>query len=207
MSRLGKTATVLTVMNITDTLLSVTLQLSETLKWRSCQHLKFEVSKTHFRDYTLADWDETTMQATLLIDAGHQGPGANWARQLKTGQSLNFMGPGGGFHQPTAASNLLCIGDVSAIGHFTSLHLRKAPQQQLYALICHQQELPGSILNMPLIKLNDHLKGVAAWLQNEMFLMNDTTFYVAGNMQLVVQTRKLLKQMGAQQIKPAGFWE
>jgi NADPH-dependent ferric siderophore reductase len=207
MSRIGKTAHVITTAHITDSLLAIKLHTPDLTKWRSCQHLKFDTGKSHYRDYTLAHWDEASKQATLLIDAGHEGAGSNWARQLQPGQSLLYAGPGGGIHQPTASTHLVCIGDASAIGHFSSLFHRKGPQQQLYSLVSHNQPLPLKILDMPVATTPGYIGGIERWLLQQPFPMHDTTFYVAGNIPLVVQIRKLVKRLGAQQIKAQGFWE
>lgn len=207
MSRIGKTAHVITTENITDSLLAITLHTPDLVKWRSCQHLKFETGKLHYRNYTLAHWDEASKQATLLIDAGHEGSGSDWARQLRPGQTLLYAGPGGGIHQPTAATHLVCIGDASAIGHFSSLFHRKGMRQQLYTLISHKQPLPLKILNMPVDTTPEYIAGIECWLLQQPFAMHDTTFYVAGNIPLVVQIRKLIKRLGAPQIKAQGFWE
>ncbi|WP_110057391.1 siderophore-interacting protein [Chitinophaga sp. S165] len=207
MSRIGKTARVITTENITDSLLAITLHTPDLAKWRSCQHLKFETGKGHYRDYTLAHWNEANKQGTLLIDAGHEGAGSNWARLLRPGQALLYAGPGGGIHQPTAAAHLVCLGDASAIGHFSSLFHRKGTQQQLYTLISHKQPLPLKILDMPVDTTAGYIAGVERWLLQQPFPMSDTTFYVAGNIPLVVQIRKLIKRLGAQQIKAQGFWE
>jgi NADPH-dependent ferric siderophore reductase len=198
MARLGKTARVISTEYITNQLLSVKLQLPDALKWRSCQHLKFEIEKSHYRDYTLASWNAATQQAILLIDTGHDGPGANWARELKAGDTALYAGPGGGFHQPTAATHLVCIGDASAVGHFRSLYHRKAAAQQLHVLVCHHQPLPAHILEMPVNTILNYTSGVIDWLGRQDLPMDDVTFYVAGQVRLVVQTRKLLKQLGAQ---------
>jgi NADPH-dependent ferric siderophore reductase len=207
MARMGKTANVIATEYIANNLLAVTLQLPDALKWRSCQHLKFEVDKSNCRDYTVAAWDAATQQATLLIATGHEGAGSNWARQLQPGDTTLYVGPGGGFHQPTASTHLVCIGDASAVGHFTSLHLRKGAGQQLHTLICHHQPLPEQLLHMPVTTLLNYTSGVIEWLTKHELPLQDTTFYVAGQLRLVVQTRKLLKQLGATQIKPASFWE
>jgi NADPH-dependent ferric siderophore reductase len=208
MSRIGRTAHVITTQHITEHLLSVTLHLPVSIKWCSCQHLKFETTPgANYRDYTLAHWDEARKQATLLIDIGHEGSGSNWAQQLRPGQSLICAGPGGGFHQPTAATHLVCIGDASAIGHFTSLYHRKRNQQFLHALVTHYAQLPSDILGTPITTIPDHLTGIEQWLVHQDLPMAEVTFYVAGHVPLVIQTRKLLKRLGAQQIKPAGFWE
>jgi NADPH-dependent ferric siderophore reductase len=204
MSRIGKTAHVNSITAITDSLLEISLHLPDSLNWRSCQHLKCETGKHTYRDYTIANWDEITQTATLLIDAGHEGAGSNWVRQLKPGQAFSCAGPGGGFHQPTAADNLVCIGDVSAIGHFVSLFKRS--KQQFHTLIV-SKPLPETILEMPIetITQDDYSAQLSRWLKS--LPLQDTTFYVAGNIPLVVKTRKILKDRGWKQIKSAGFWE
>ena len=207
MSRIGKTAHVTATEYITDNLLAITLHMPDLTKWRSCQHLKLETEKSHLRDYTLAHWDETNKRGILLINVGHKGPGSSWARQLQPGQSLLYAGPGGGIHQPTNASHLVCIGDASAIGQFTSLYHRKGSQQQQHTIISHQQPLPASILNMPVVTTPAHITGIEHWLLQQPLPMHDTTFYTAGHIPMVVQIRKLLKRLGAQQIKAQGFWE
>jgi NADPH-dependent ferric siderophore reductase len=201
MSRIGKTAYVTNVTAITDTLLQITLYLPESLNWRSCQHLKCETGKHSYRDYTIASWDAATKKAVLFIETGHDGTGSNWAKQLQPDQSFFFAGPGGGggFQQPTAADNLVCIGDTSAIGHFVSLYESKSPKQQLDTLIINA-DLPATILGMPI--QTGELK---SWLST--LNLQETTFYLAGNIPLVVKTRKTLKELGWKQIKSAGFWE
>src|SRR3954471_9180273 len=92
MSRLGKTAHVNGITAITDSLLKINLHLPEALNWRSCQHLKCEVGRHTYRDYTVADYDAKTQTATLLIHAGHEGSGSNWARRLQPGQAFSFAG-------------------------------------------------------------------------------------------------------------------
>jgi NADPH-dependent ferric siderophore reductase len=204
MSRLGKTAQVKSVTAITDSLLEISLQLPDALNWRSCQHLKCEVGKHTYRDYTIADWNKNTLTATLLIHAGHEGAGSNWARQLQPGDEFSYAGPGGGFHQPTASDNLVGIGDASAIGHFTSLFNRS--KQQFHTLIV-SKPLPETILGMPITTIiaDDYSAQLNSWLKS--LPLQDTTFYVAGNIPLIVKTRKILKEAGWKQIKPAGFWE
>lgn len=202
MSRIGKTAYVINTTAITDSLLQITLHLPEPINWRSCQHLKCETGKQTYRDYTIASWDEATRTAVLLIHAAHEGPGSNWAKQLQPEQSFFYAGPGGGFHQPAAADDLVCIGDASAIGHFVSLHKRRHPQQQFHTMILGGP-LPATILDMPIN--TGASEQLTNWIQD--LPLQETTFYVAGHIPLLIKTRKTIKELGWKQIKSAGFWE
>jgi NADPH-dependent ferric siderophore reductase len=202
MSRIGKTAYVINTTAITDSLLQITLRLPEAINWRSCQHLKCETGKQTYRDYTIASYDAATLTVELLIHAGHEGAGSNWAKQLQPEQSFFFAGPGGGIHQPTAADNLVCIGDASAIGHFVSLYKRRHPQQQFHTMIIGTS-LPANILDMPIDTGTS--EQLTNWIQA--LPLEETTFYVAGHIPLLVKTRKTIKELGWKQIKSAGFWD
>jgi NADPH-dependent ferric siderophore reductase len=115
------------------------------------------------------------------------------------------MGPGGGFHQPTGAGQLVCIGDASATGHFVSLYKRKHPEQGFHALFLGTTPLPAKVLDMPIHCLTE--ASLISRLEQLSLPSQDTTFYVAGYIPMVVQIRKLLKQYGWKQIKATGFWE
>jgi hypothetical protein len=94
--------------------------------------------------------------------------------------------------------------EAGSIGHFTSLFKRS--KQQFHTLIV-SEPLPETILGMPIetITATDYAAQLSSWLKN--LPSADTTFYVAGNIPLVVKTRKILKDAGWKQIKSAGFWE
>jgi NADPH-dependent ferric siderophore reductase len=202
MSRIGKTASVINKTAITDSLWQITLQLPEVINWRSCQHLKCEIGKQAYRDYTIASYDAATLTVELLIHAGHEGAGSSWAKQLQPEQSFFYAGPGGGFPQLTAADNLVCIGDASAIGHFVSLYKRRHPRQQFHTMILGGP-LPATILDMPVNTGTS--EQLTNWIQD--LPLQETTFYVAGHIPLLVKTRKTIKELGWKQIKSSGFWD
>lgn len=213
MSRMGKTAYVSSITNITATLLQVDLYLPEPLSnWRSTQHLKCEIAKLAYRDYTLAHWDAATQTATLLIHTGHNGAGSNWARQLQPAQPVLYAGPGGGIHQPATEGKLVCIGDASAIGHFASLYTRRHDNQPFHVLVTAAPgEVPPVVSEMPLQVITyspaSYNEQLTAWLHQYNISSKGTTFYVAGYIPLVIQAKKLLKHQGAGRIKSAGFWK
>lgn len=207
MGRMGKTAHVRQITALDHRLLQLELQLPDPLSWCSCQHLKCQVGATAFRDYSIAHYNTNTQVATLLIDAGHIGKGSQWLRQLAPGDPVLYAGPGGGMHQPTSAVQLVCIADASAIGHMLSLFHRRHPEQGFHTLAIGEDPLPKQVMGMPLHFSDGQEKDVLNWLDQLQLPLHDTTFYVAGYIPMVVQTRKLLKQLGWKQVKAAGFWE
>jgi len=203
MARFGKTAHVTEITKLNASLYQVSISLNDPFSWKSCQRAKFMMGGA-FRDYTFAHWDEATNTAIILIDAAHNGAGSNGVRKLQPGDMLSYAGPEGGDQQPAATKNLVCIGDASAVGHFASVNTRKAEGQQCDTLIITNNTFPETILDMPVdtAKTTDAISG---WLQS--LSLEETTFYVAGNNQLVVKIRRILKELGWKQIKAAGFWD
>src|SRR5215468_8368313 len=68
--------------------------------WTSAQHLKCKVGTLSYRDYTPLGWDAETSTCTLIIYTGHEGIGSQWARQLRAGEPLFYLGIGSSLQQP-----------------------------------------------------------------------------------------------------------
>jgi NADPH-dependent ferric siderophore reductase len=203
MERFGKTAQVVNVTQLNKSLYQISIYLSDPFEWTSCQRAKFMMGGA-FRDYTYADWDPATNVAVLLIDAGHNGAGANGVRKLQAGDQLFYATAEAGLQQPAATKHIVCIGDASAVGQFTSVNTRKSADQQCDTLIITDNTFPETILDMHIntAKTTDEISG---WLQS--LSLGDTTFHVAGNNKLVVKIRRTLKDLGWKQIKVTGFWD
>ncbi|ASZ11116.1 siderophore-interacting protein [Chitinophaga pendula] len=213
MSRIGAHAGITAISHITPSLIAISAHLPQLKgRWASTQHLKCMVAPYTFRDYTLARWDEQRQTGTLLIDVSHDGAGSDYIRRLQVGDILYYAGPGGGMHQPGTSPQLVCIGDMSAIGHFMSLYLRKDVQQEFHCII-HSEDafLPSSLWGMELDRFSyqrDSLASVRMQLQAAGVDMPYTTYFVAGRNSLVKDVRVALKDMrvSGSQIKSAGFW-
>jgi len=89
-------------------------------KWNSIKRLKCQVGLLEYRDYTPACWNATTNLCTLFIEAGHEGAGSFWVKNLKPGDELLF-GPAHAAQLPAQKGRILCLGDGSALGHFLAL--------------------------------------------------------------------------------------
>lgn len=211
MSRMSQQAYVSDNTTITPGIRQLTFTTEAPLSWKSGQHFKCAVAPYTYRDYTVASWDPLIQQGTFLIDTAHAGAGSQWATDLLPGDAFSFAGPGGGQHQPTAASHLVCIGDTSALGHFQSLFLNCNIEQYFTCAIqasSSDVNALGRELEMPVFSLPqiDHLR---PWLHENKLDLYNTTFYLAGGSAQVVQFRNKLKTMGVtgSSIKAAGFWD
>lgn len=60
--------------------------------FKGAAHMKCRVAPLTFRDYTICRWDAASKTCTLMIDAGHQGTGGNWAKQVQKAGSLPYVG-------------------------------------------------------------------------------------------------------------------
>jgi NADPH-dependent ferric siderophore reductase len=208
MSRIGKTARVKSVRKMGNFLLEICLQLTQSLPDRSTQHLKCEVAPYTYRDYTIAHWDAGTQTVTLIIACSHDGAGSYWALGLQPGDEIYYAGPGGGIHQPGTADYLVCIGDASAAGHFHSLFQRKNPGQQFHCFLQLEEPSTRQLLHMPVQPLSNnghYFTDLHEWLYRYNFPAAATTYYVAGNQQMVVEVRRSLRRQGGQ-VKAQGFW-
>lgn len=220
-----KVATVLAVREWTPaTLLEIDLHLPQCdmHDWKGAQHMKCKVGPLTYRDYSLTGWDADTRTCTLIIDAAHQGPGSHWARSLKKGDAVDYLGIGSSHQGPVRGKHLVFLGDETAIGHFFAL-------QQLAgdsAIICgaiamaekshrsaFKEYYPGVGLE-PLNKRNgSDFTALEDWIgsfnNDAPDTIPDTMFYLAGQVSVVVGLRKALKKKGysGSQVNAQGFWK
>ena len=180
--------------------------------WKDAQHIKCRVGSFAYRDYTPAAWDAETSTCTLFIDAGHNGAGSTWARSLKAGDTLYYLGAASSHQQPAADKRLVFVGDQSAIGHFAALQQLAGEDAAIEGAVALEHEAYGEQLKafLPKLAVQGLQKGADSlenWLQAFPY-DEQSVFYLVGNTAMVVALRKLLKQQGykGQQIKAQGFW-
>lgn len=180
--------------------------------WTDAQHIKCRVGPFAYRDYTPAGWDAETSTCTLYIDVGHHGAGSTWARSLKAGDMLYYLGAASSHQQPVVNKRHVFVGDQSAIGHFAALQQLAGPHAAIEGAVVLEQVAYGEQLKafLPKLTLNALQRGDGSlenWLQAFPY-DEQAVFYLVGNTAMVVALRKVLKQQGykGQQIKAQGFW-
>ena len=186
--------------------------------WSRTQHMKCKVAPSIYRDYTPSGWDVETQTCTLFIDTAHDGPGSRWAKGLRTGDTLTYLGIGSSHQRPVSNKRLVFLGDETAIGHFFALQQLADKETAICGAVAmaeqpHREEFARYFSRLgfqPLHKnssgdyaaLKDWVSGLAVTDPSELI------FYLAGFTPAVVQLRKFLKEKGYEgsQIKTQGFW-
>ena len=186
-------------------------------KWNYVPYIKFKVDHFTFRDYTPSCWDAETHTCTIYVDARHNGPGSNWARQLKKDDVISYVKMiGFTHHQPDHTAAVIALGDESSMGHLLALQKMVLPHTRFSGGIVMANDEHRDQFNEyfwspiePVARKDEYgHNSLMEWVLAQGYRLENTIFYLAGNHTMVGQLRKLLKQQGypSGQIKVQGFW-
>jgi NADPH-dependent ferric siderophore reductase len=187
-------------------------------RWDSAVHLECKVGRLTYRDYTPLGWDAGTRTCSLLIHAGHDGPGSRWARGLKAGDVIVYRGVESSHHVPAAGREMAFLGDETSIGHFLALRQLAGDGVRITGAIAltephHLEEFgayfPGWGVQAVLKRTAEDYAALGQWVESlSVSDHTDTVFYLAGHVPAVSGLRKLLRQKGyrREQVRVKGFW-
>lgn len=187
----------------------------QTEKWKTIHRVKCRVGDLEYRDYTPSSWDTGKGTFKLYVEAGHDGAGSRWAQQIKAGDEI-LLGAVHAAQIPLKEGRILCMVDLSALGHVLSL--KQLTDQGRFpmdvAVFLHESfHIPEYLQKENpefefLYRENEHNVSVLEeWLMSKK-LANYESICIAGNTPMVSQLRKKLKanpQVGAR-ILAQGFW-
>ncbi|WP_127132554.1 SIP domain-containing protein [Pseudoflavitalea rhizosphaerae] len=213
-SALAKRGTVLYILRHYAGMYEVRVHLPDTKmeNWNKPQHIKCKVAAGRYRDYTPAVWDPITKSCSLFIDTSHEGPGSEWARSLRSGDPLTYLGIDSYGKAPVDTAEQVYFGDPSAIGHFFALmQLTNGPGKISGSIIVqHEQHREAFEASFPSLSI-DTVCSTEALAASSPLIYDapDKQFYLAGNSMMVHSLRKLLKQQGvaAHKVHAQGFWK
>ncbi len=77
------------------------------------------------RTYTPINWDATAGTTQILVFAHGDGPGSDWARNLKAGDHCHIFGPRRSIDTGTLPDNLTVFGDETSIGIVKALQMTR----------------------------------------------------------------------------------
>lgn len=186
-------------------------------KWKTIHRVKCRVGELEYRDYTPSCWNAEKGTFKLYVEAGHNGAGSRWAQQIQPGDEI-LLGAVHAAQIPVKEGKVLCLVDLSALGH--ALSLKQLTDQEKFpletAVFLHETyEIPLALLNENpefefLYKENGHHVNVAVleeWLMSKK-LTDYESICIAGNTPMVSQLRKKLKAIPevSARMLAQGFW-
>jgi len=201
-----------------STLIEIDLHLpfADMQQWTEIPYIKFKVASFTYRDYTPSGWDAETSTCTIFIDAAHNGPGSNWAKQLKTNDTISYFKIGTTHQVAESTSAVIALGDESSLGHMLALQQMVMPSARFSGAVVmgnddHRSQF-REYFRSPLqtVKRDDTYghHSLIQWVISQQYALENTVFYLTGNNIMVSQMKKLLKLQGynSNQIKAKGFW-
>jgi NADPH-dependent ferric siderophore reductase len=181
--------------------------------WKRVQHIKIKVATGIYRDYTPAGWDEDVRTCTLYINAEQNGPGSNWIKSLKEGDSITYVGVGATFHKPAETGEMVVFGDMSSIGHYLALQQLAGGKAISGAITISRESHQEEFLEyfnwkiQPILQTDmGGLDSILKWAKNRP--LTDSNIYISGHIPTCVQLRKELKKRkdSPRGILVQGFW-
>ena len=184
-------------------------------KWKTIHRVKCRVGDLEYRDYTPSCWNAEKGTFKLYVEAGHNGPGSRWAQQIKEGDEI-LLGAVHAAQIPAKEGRILCLVDLSALGH--ALSLKQLTDQTKFplevAVFLHEAyKIPELLLSEnPEFEYLYSENGQAVplleeWLMSKK-LANYESICIAGNTPMVTQLRKKLKAIPEVRARSLaqGFW-
>jgi len=182
--------------------------------------VEFRVSDTEYRHYTPSLYDAESQVCEVIFYLHGKGIGSRWAENLKKGDSMKLMGPGGRMSYQPGFDRHFVFGDETSLGLMRCM--ANAAQQYDHAFfglteleeehvdwvryldIRDVMTTGSSMANpaQPAIELIDRWEG-PFWEK-----ISTTCFYLTGRARSIQQLRQflLLKGVGSRQIKTYPYW-
>lgn len=196
--------------------IDVHLPTTDFTKWNTIKRVKCKVADFEYRDYTPALWNAEKKVCTLYVEAGHNGAGGRWAKNVKVGDEL-LLGVAHAAQLPANKGKVLGIADGSALGHFLSqkqlLNQEEYPTE-VGVFLHDNYQIPSSLIsNNPEFEFicepdGNMIEALEKWCLSK-DLSNYTSICIAGNTPMVTTIRKKLKAIPAVSAKiyAYGFWK
>lgn len=83
--------------------------------------IEFRISDTEFRHYTPSYFNREAGVCDVLFYLHDKGPGSKWVENLKVGNKLNLLGPGGKIRYNPEFKIHIAFGDETSLGSFVCI--------------------------------------------------------------------------------------
>ncbi|MBB6274101.1 hypothetical protein HDF26_004574 [Pedobacter cryoconitis] len=177
-------------------------------QWIEVPYIRFWVDNLCFRDYTPFGWDAETNTCSILIDTVHEGAGSRWAKQLETGDYIQYLKIESTHHSPDPTNFVVAMGDATSLGYVLAMQQLTLPGSRFEGAVLlenrHTGQLFKEYFSSPVSALAN-FDEMAFWLKEQGYCNRHTWFYLAGNKELVAGLYRLLKSMGLINVRVKGF--
>ena len=172
--------------------------------------------KDFVRSYSVWNIDKTAGTIDLAIATHSNGPGASWAKQRKTGDTVYFRWKKGNFLVDSSADSYLLIGDLSALAHLYMIGRNMPKEKQVESILYsqHKNELYADIDGsrpFDFYEMTENPTGEIISKIKEIIskMTGRKMAYIGGDSRVCVALRKYFKNelhWEANQIKTKPFW-
>ncbi|MBV7441342.1 siderophore-interacting protein [Weeksellaceae bacterium TAE3-ERU29] len=187
------------------------------IDWKPAQEIEFRVTNTEYRHYTPSVWNAEKGYVDVIFYLHGKGVGSNWARNLKPGDKINLIGPGGKFIFAKNTSHIVMLGDETTLGAFYGMQQMITDNHQFTCVleVCEEAKdwankiglQADSLVTIPSKKG----KVLMDWLHS--FLHNNSTaqtsdYYISGNARTIQNLKKILlaQKISIKNIYTKPYW-
>ncbi len=182
--------------------------------------IEFRVTPTDYRHYTPSYFNAGRGVCEVIFYLHGKGAGSQWASQLRVGDKIKLLGPGGKLAYTPSYTRHFVFGDETSLGLMICIHNEThTNDHDFFALtettLPQDEWLQGSFLQplvyvpasfeQPAVPAIEYLNGVGAnWRER----ISETCFYLTGRAKSILSMRKYLLSCGAdmKQIKTEPYW-
>jgi NADPH-dependent ferric siderophore reductase len=182
--------------------------------------IEFRVTNTDFRHYTISSFDKEKGVCEMLVYLHGQGVGSLWIDDLKAGDRLKMMGPGGKMSYQSSFQHHFVFGDETSLGLLFCMERTAIKNGQSFIGLVELEKwhvdwvnylknenikLTESSFENPAQQAIDLLGQWKNYLNEN---ITNTCFYLTGRAKSIQRFRKFLKDKGvaSKQIKTEPYW-
>lgn len=182
--------------------------------------IEFRVNATDYRHYTPSVYDAAQGICEVIFYLHDQGSGSKWAEQLKTGDKIKLIGPGGRMKYLPEYTHHFVFGDETSISLMNCMENEAEKKQQFFFGLIEMKKEHSywiDLLESSLIKpiestlenpANQVISMLSGWEQEFWESTEDICFYLTGRAKSIQALRKFLLEKGifSKQIKTDPYW-
>ncbi|MBX3255433.1 MAG: siderophore-interacting protein [Chitinophagaceae bacterium] len=182
--------------------------------------VEFRVTPNDFRHYTPAYFNTATGVCEIIFYLHNKGAGSDWAKQLKEGDTVKLLGPGGKLSYVAGFKHHFVFGDETAIGlmnciqreaeenghsSFALMEAQEAHRDWIRLFSAQPAECVASSFQYP---ADFAIRFLSDSAEDWMAAIPDTCFYLTGRAKSILAMRKYLLSKGVamKQIKTEPYW-